>query len=230
MKNIKNQRTRNWTMVVYPESVVLDWKERLQKLYAPLLISPLHDKDKNPDGTPKKAHYHVLIMFEGVKSYNQILEITEDIKATIPQICHSAKGLARYMAHMDNPDKAQYKTDDIVSLNGADLSELLKPSSQDRYTMIGEMLDFINDNQIMEFEDILIYARRKKFDTWFPLLCDNSAYIIGQAINSRRNRFEKKGKTLVGDQLINHSTGEIEDVTYLQKNKEEPKDLKEEKE
>lgn len=225
MKNTKNQRTRNWTMVVYPESVVPDWKERLQKLYVPLLISPLHDKDKNPDDTPKKPHYHVLLMFEGVKSYNQILEITKDIKATVPQICHSAKGLARYMAHMDNPNKAQYNIADIESLNGADLSELLKPSSQDRYSMIKEMIEFINDNQIMEFEDILVYSMNEKFDTWFPLLCDNSAYIIGQAINSRRNRYKEKGETLVGNQIINHTTGEVENVSFLQKGKEEPEDL-----
>ncbi|MDN6390255.1 MAG: replication protein [Lactococcus lactis] len=224
MKKTENQRTRNWTFVVYPESVVPNWKEELQKLYVPLLISPLHDKDVNPDGTPKKAHYHVLLMFEGVKSYDQILKFTKDIKATIPQICHSAKGLARYMAHLDNPNKAQYKIKDIISLNGADLTELLKPSSQDRYTMIKEMLQFISNNQIMEFEDILVYAMNEKFDTWFPLLCDNSAYIIGQAINSRRNRYKEKGETLVGNQIVNHTTGELKDVSFLQKNKEEPKD------
>ena len=112
------------------------------------MISPVHDKDINPDenNTLKKPHYHVLLMFDSVKTYKQVTEITEEVKATIPQIVHSPKGLARYMTHMDNPEKAQYKTEDIVALNGADLSELLKPSSQDRYSMIREMLQFINDN------------------------------------------------------------------------------------
>lgn len=224
MEKTNSQRTRNWTFVIYPESAVKDWKEKIQKLYAQTLISPLHNKDINPDGELKKAHYHILLMFDSVKSYNQILEITESLNATIPQICHSAKGLARYMAHMDNPDKAQYEIKDIISLNGADLTELLKPSSQDRYTMIKEMLQFISNNQIMEFEDILVYAMNEKFDTWFPLLCDNSAYIIGQAINSRRNRFKEKGEALVGDQIVNYATGEVEDVSFLQKNQEEPED------
>lgn len=221
MKKDKNQRSRNWSFIIYPESVVENWKEILEKLYLPTVISPLHDKDINPDGSSKKPHYHILLMFRGVKSYNQILEITEQLNATIPQLVHSAKGLVRYMAHLDNPDKAQYEISDIESLGGIDLSELLKPSSQDRYSMIREMLQFINDNQIVEFEDILYYAMNQKFDTWFPLLCDNSAYVIDSAIKSKRNRFEKKGKMLIGDKIVDHLTGEVEDVPFLQKGKEE---------
>ena len=70
MKTSKNQRTRNWTFVVYPESVVPDWKEKLEKLYTQALISPLHNKDKNPDGTDKKPHYHVLLIFKNVEDKN----------------------------------------------------------------------------------------------------------------------------------------------------------------
>ncbi len=226
MKKSNNQRTRNWSFLVYPESAVSDWKERIQKLFVKTLISPVHDKDINPDenNTLKKPHYHVLLMFDSVKTYKQVTEITEELKATIPQIAHSPKGLARYMTHMDNPEKAQYKVEDIVALNGADLSELLKPSSQDRYSMIREMLQFIDNNQIMEFEDILIYAMNYKFDTWFPLLCDNSAYVIGQAIKSKRNRYKEKGEILSGNQIINKNTGEVEDVSFLKKGKEEPKE------
>lgn len=226
MKKSNNQRTRNWSFLVYPESAVSDWKERIQKLFVKTLISPVHDKDINPDenNTLKKPHYHVLLMFDSVKTYKQVTEITEELKATIPQIAHSPKGLARYMTHMDNPEKAQYKVEDIVALNGADLSELLKPSSQDRYSMIREMLQFINDNQIMEFEDILIYAMNNKFDTWFPLLCDSSAYVIGQAIKSKRNRYKEKGEILSGNQIINKNTGEVEYVSFLKKGTEEPKE------
>lgn len=211
----KNTRTRNWTFLIYPESTVPNWRERLEKLYVSALISPLHDKDLNEDKTPKKAHYHILLMFDNVKSYEQILKITKSFNATIPQICQSPKGLARYMTHMDNKEKYQYKKADIVVLNGADLTELLKPSSQDRYTMISEMLQFISDNSITEFEDILTYARLKKYETWFPLLCDNSAYIIGLAINSKRNRYEKKGQVLIDDRLIDIQSGEFEKITYL---------------
>ena len=40
-------------------------------LHIPVLISPLHDKDVTPDGEIKKAHYHVIIMYGGVKTAAQ---------------------------------------------------------------------------------------------------------------------------------------------------------------
>src|SRR5699024_11612929 len=104
-------------------------------------------------------------MFDSVKTYKQVAQITESLNATIPQISHSAKGLARYMTHMDNPEKAQYKAEDIIALNGADLSELLKPSSQDRYSMIREMLQFIDNNQIRSEE------HTSELQSRFDLVC-----------------------------------------------------------
>lgn len=209
-------RTRNWTFVCYPESLPCDWLEIVDSWHIPYVISPVHDKDLNPDGTIKKPHHHVLLMFQGIKSYDQVVQLIKPLNATIPLICQSTKGLVRYMAHMDNPEKHQYKTEDIIAGAGADLAELLKPSSADRYTMIKEMIQFIQDFQIMEFEEIVVYAMENKADTWFPLLCDNSAYIISSVIASKRNRFRDTGFILEGKALINEETGEvIQDKSYL---------------
>src|SRR5690625_5484226 len=75
----------------------------------------------NTDDTHKKAHYHVLFMFDGVKSYNQVKSIADSVNAPIPQIVGSAKGLTRYMLHLDNPDKAQYDSSDLQAFNGTDI-------------------------------------------------------------------------------------------------------------
>lgn len=70
-----NQRTRNFATVLYPESAPNDWKVLLQEQRIPALISPLHDKDINLDGTLKKEHYHVMILFEGVHTKEQAGEV-----------------------------------------------------------------------------------------------------------------------------------------------------------
>ncbi|WP_245335898.1 Rep family protein, partial [Staphylococcus sp. GDY8P117P] len=72
-----NVRTRNWTFVIYPESVSEGWRDILDDEHIQWVESPLHDKDTNPNGEIKKAHKHILVMYDGVKSYNQILELTE---------------------------------------------------------------------------------------------------------------------------------------------------------
>lgn len=43
-------------------------------------------------------------MFPSVKSYEQILEITNKLNTPPPQKAMSAKGVVRYMIHMDNPE------------------------------------------------------------------------------------------------------------------------------
>uniref|UniRef100_UPI001FD9DA67 Rep family protein n=1 Tax=Staphylococcus sp. GDX8P107P-1 TaxID=2804109 RepID=UPI001FD9DA67 len=53
-------RTRNWTFVIYPESVVSNWRDVLDDEHIQWVESPVHDKDTNPEGEIKKAHIHIL--------------------------------------------------------------------------------------------------------------------------------------------------------------------------
>lgn len=187
----KDDRVRNWTFIVYPESAPENWRDQIDEYHVPWIESPLHDKDVNPDGEVKKSHWHVLIMFEGKKSLAQIEEITEKINASKPQKCANVKGLVRYMAHVDNPEKYQYDKTSIIGHAGVDVASYFEASKIERYQQIAQMMDYIDDNDITEMEDMLRYARKERFSDWFQLLCDNSAYIVGQYIKSKRHRNKK---------------------------------------
>ena len=186
----KESRTRNWMIVVYPDSAPSNWRDVLDELHIEWVESPLHEYDSNATGEVKKPHWHVLLMFGGVKSYEQVMEVIQPLRCPIPQRCHNAKAMVRYMAHLDNPDKHQYSVSDIVAHGGVDISELLRPSSSERYALIREMVAFVKDKGITEFQDLMDYASMERFDDWFPLLCDNSAYVVGQYIKSQRHRQE----------------------------------------
>lgn len=181
-------RTRNWTFLVYPESAPANWRDILDEEHVQWIESPLHDKDTNADGEIKKAHYHILIMFESVKTYEQVLEITERMNATIPQKCNGTKGLVRYMVHLDNPEKFQYLKSEIIGHGGADVMELLKPTTSDRYGLIKEMIEYVKENEVDEIQDLIDYSIQERSDDWFPLLCDNSAYVVSLYIKSVRHR------------------------------------------
>lgn len=184
----KDERVRNWTFIVYPESVSTVWRDVLDEQHIQWIESPLHDRDINVDGTLKKPHLHVLLLFAGKKSYEQIVEITESINATIPQKCGNVKGLVRYFTHCDNPEKFQYSQSDVVAHGGADVSQYFKRTSTERYTAIREMIEFVKTENITEFQDLMDYASYERFEDWFPLLCDNSAYVVSQYIKSCRHR------------------------------------------
>lgn len=189
-KSRGSDRTRNWVIVIYDDSAPPNWRDILDEFHIEWIESPLHEFDTNANGECKKPHRHILLMFGGVKSYEQVLDLIAPLHCPIPQRCHNAKAMVRYMAHLDNPEKHQYSVTDIVAHGGVDIAELLRPSSSERYDLIDEMIAYVKDNDVTEFQDLMDYARKERKDTWFPLLCDNSAYVVTLYIKSQRHRKE----------------------------------------
>lgn len=175
-------RTRNFATVVYPESAQLDWIKILDAAHVETLISPLHDKDMNPDNTQKKPHYHVLVMFSSVKTKEQAVEFFNEIGGIGLENIASTRGYARYLCHLDNPEKYQYNPSDVIALGGADyLSLVLLPT--DKYAIVGEMVDWCESVGCMSYRELFLYARINRQD-WFRALCDNCTMVMKEYLKS----------------------------------------------
>ena len=70
----RDTRVRNFATVVYPESAPKDWQDILSRHCVPAFISPLHDKDTNPTGEPKKPHYHCIVYYENATTLKNVKE------------------------------------------------------------------------------------------------------------------------------------------------------------
>ena len=92
---VVSARYRNWSGIVYPDSAPDDWLEHFQSLCVKGFVSPLHDADMNPNGEEKKPHYHVLLIFDGKKSFEQVSAIFDYCNSPHPQFVQSAEGLSR---------------------------------------------------------------------------------------------------------------------------------------
>lgn len=186
MSDIKSRgagRTRNYATVVYPESAPENWLVVLSEQCIPCFISPLHDKDLNPTGESKKPHYHVLIMFDSVKTKEQAQSIFSLIGGVGCETVQSIRGYARYLCHLDNPEKAQYSPDDVLMYGGADYLATIGLAT-DKYKAIGEMIDFCCVNQVYSYSDLLEWCRSNRFD-WFRVLCDNGTFVIKEYLKSK---------------------------------------------
>lgn len=187
-----HDRTRIWAAVVYPESAPENWRDILDDYHIEWAESPLHEFDVNPTGELKKAHWHIVLAFDGPKSYEQVVEILAPLNGPIPQRCHSLKGAVRYFAHLDNPEKYQYSVADIVAHGGFDLTAALAPSSSERYAIVREMIQYVKAEGVTEYQDLMDYAIAEHSDTCFPLLCDSCTVVMQQYIKSQRHRQEGK--------------------------------------
>lgn len=198
-------RSRSWTCEVYPiegnPPAPSNWRDLINEERIQWVESPLHDKDVNPDNTPKRPHIHILLIFDSVKNFGQVEELTKKLNGPIPQICHSTKGLVRYFVHMDNPEKYQYNKVDIIAHNGAEIKKYLAGEDQ-RYDTIREMMEYVNKHNIIEYSDLLNYAAANEIE-WFRSLCDNSSYVMSLYVKSYRHKADIKALT------IDPETGEI---------------------
>ncbi|MCH5260351.1 MAG: replication protein [Lachnospiraceae bacterium] len=179
-------RTRNWGTIVYPESAPEDWIDMLKSFNVPFFLSPLHDQDLLEDGSGnlKKPHYHVLLMFDGVKTADQAAEIFQVINGVGVEKISSLRGNARYLCHLDDPDKAQYDPNDVFAYGpGADYVTVIALPT-DKYDSISEMIDWCDREKVISYAQLLRYAREHN-EIWFRVLCDSGTLVMKEFIKSR---------------------------------------------
>lgn len=201
LKNQGKERTRVFATIVYPDSAPTDWRDKLDNFHVEALISPLHDKDVNPDGTQKKPHYHVLIIFAGVKTKAQADVIRTAIGGVGWENVASVRGYARYLCHMDNPEKAQYDPENVVEVGGADYQDAIRRAA-DGVKLIREMTDFIRENDVRFYADFFEWCADNRPD-WYESLVTRNTYPVYTYIKSR----QKKADILAREAMYAHDAG-----------------------
>lgn len=210
------QRSRNWTLIFYPEDLPEDWKEQLDGLRVKWVESPVHDQDTNSDGTPKKIHVHTLFMFENVKNKEQVKKIFEDLFGTsesgsivgvaTPQQVNDRSGIVRYMAHLDNPEKVQYNVDDIIGHNGADVMEIIRFSMTETLNKMIAIEEYIESNGITEFAELSKSVRYDHPD-WYQIITTKNTLYFSNLLRS--HRYIAQHKQAVKTVYIDSNTGEV---------------------
>lgn len=199
------QRTRNWTVIFYPEDLPENWTSIVDDLHFKWIESPLHDKDINADGQPKKPHCHTLFMFDVVKTEEQITALLKEVfgesetgsivGVATPMKVSDRCAIVRYMAHLDNPDKAQYDVAEIVGHNGADPAEILRYSATETREMIVAMEEYIEQNGITELADFS-QAIRYDHPEWHTIVATKMTVYFNAFIRSRRHKQEQPIKVV----------------------------------
>lgn len=179
----KDGRYRNWTIIAYPESAPADWREKLNGLQ--WVESPLHDHDINPDGTPKKPHWHIMIQNQGKISYQQAKVIADLIFGASPEYVKNVVGMVRYFAHLDNPEKYQYDPSGIIG-HGIDVSQYLQTEA-DIERMVCDIEDYIDDNRITEYAELCRACRRMEEHPDWHKCVDTHTVHFKAYINSCRH-------------------------------------------
>lgn len=196
-----NVKKRNWAFVLYPESAPVNWIEILQQTGLQCVISPLHNKDLDPTGEPKKPHYHIILCYSGPTSFNVVKALCDSLNQPIPQALEQVRGYYRYLTHKDNPEKYQYSDEDIQPLNGFNISDFVELSKSEILEIKKKLQELIRTECIIEYSDFMDYLLDNGMSLEYEV-GSNNTYFFEKYIASKRNKFK--------NMRVNEDTGELE--------------------
>lgn len=156
---------------IYLDSAPHDWLFRLENLKVPCYVSPFHDKDIKEDGTPKKPHYHIVIVFAGGKSESFCQGIIDEVGGAngYGEVVRSIEGSIRYLAHVGYPDKYLYNVDEILTFGGAPLKKYFDDSDIEDVSTVTSVINYIKNKRHILFCDFLDYCIKDK-PSWLRAL------------------------------------------------------------
>ena len=188
----KSVKKRNWSFVLYPESAPVDWREQIQKAGIMAAISPLHDKDTNPTGEPKKAHHHIILVYGSPTTFSNVNNFCKRLNQPIPLALEQVIGMYRYLTHMDNPEKYQYNAAEIQRINGFDIRDFKEMTKSEVTKYKREIVQFIQDNELMEYADLMESIMSGAGpEEWFDVASNNTMF-FSSYLKSRRFRHDRK--------------------------------------
>lgn len=184
-------KKRHWAFILYPESAPKNWLELLQQTGLLVAISPLHDKDLDPNNEVKKAHYHIILSYSGPTTYNVVKRLTDSLNQPIPIALEQVRGYYRYFTHKDNPDKFQYDEKDILHLNGFSMRDFIELSKSEVIALKRDLQLIIKTNMILEYADLLDFLLDNDFTSHWEV-ASNNTFLFNTYITSFRNKLKKE--------------------------------------
>lgn len=202
-------KKRNWCFVLYPSSAPEDWQDILQQTGLEIAISPLHDKDKDPTGQLKKAHYHIIILFQGPTTGGIVWDLVVGrLGQPMPIPLEGVRGMFRYFVHRDNPDKYQYDEKDIQTINGFDINNYADLTTADKAKIKIELIKLIQEAVITEYSVFIDKLLEMDKDDYLYIGTTNTIFFNTYISSLRHKLKDEMNKNYY---LVNRKTGEIVD-------------------
>lgn len=161
-------KARYFTFLLYPESVPEDWQEKLVQIGQPIAISPLHDKDKKPDGTLKKPHWHIIYIASNPVTTDSVRKriqrnLGNQSVALVQIIATTVENTYLYFTHETqdaiNKHKALYNAKDIKLLNNFDIDRYIVLDVEDKDDILNDICDLIDEQGLANIRELRRFVK-----------------------------------------------------------------------
>lgn len=211
-------RQRAWWFILYPESMNPDTFKILSDKGIQAAVSPLHNADYWPDGTKKKAHFHVIVYVPGKAKRSNLEALVRLLGGVMLEPIANIVGACRYLAHLDiQPDKVEadrgkvrYSVEDIVTFNGFDVMAYIKATATQISRALKELYIIIEERNITAYWTFIQYIYNERPEYEFVMANPHVCRQVEDAIKSRYAINHKNDLTVQQAQTIEHQREHID--------------------
>lgn len=175
-------KARNFSFILYPESIPEDWEIQLEKLGIPMAVSPLHDQDvtdrkfeemsteeqaiiKSGGTVYKKPHYHVLyiarnpVTVESVRK--KIKRVLGNKSLSHIEIVDSVENVFLYLTHESSDaikkNKHKYDRKNIVFINDFDIDRYVTLDESQKRELKNLLLKLVQEKHLVNVIDLMAF-------------------------------------------------------------------------
>ena len=129
-----------------------------------------HDRDKNLETDEIiENHTHFLIEYQTPRKILTVANLLE-VEPNFIEICKSKKASLRYLIHLDDREKYQYRHEEVIHNNTVDFADLIKGQNLSdkeiaEYLMNSrgmELLGVVSSNKLRTIQSFIDHERRNK--------------------------------------------------------------------
>lgn len=201
VEKIQEGKSRNWTAVLYPDSMIKDWQDKIYRLLQVPFEYIIHDKDEveleEDKTTPRKTHVHIIIHYGAPTTYRNIYNMLVICLSAVGKRCcnkiepvRNLIFLHRYLTHSTQDAIAQgkfrYQESEIVNGNNWDLGAFVELEDSDRLSLYRCVRNYLFEHHIRTVLDLEFSIEHGAFDKLLP---DLTRDMIIQYISNNRNKF-----------------------------------------
>ena len=195
-KTDKDVRSCVWSTISYLDSSsIIDISQALNSHFIPAVISPLHCKDVNDDGSPKKPHYHILLLFKNQKSRSQIREFFVDGLGCVgAEKIFSKQGAFEYLWHANelSPNKPLYDKSQLRFFNCCEYD------FYDSEELLLHILNNIYETHKKSLSSVLWEYENNINRKYYLKVIKSNAYLINTALReNRQSDFDMRSSKFV---------------------------------
>ena len=175
----KDTKSRYWTIILYPENLIEDWKDKLYEIGLPMCYC-LHNKTKVGD-EDRKEHIHLIVAYPNSTTYNHIMNMFKVLNKSdkekafnTVQVVYSMENTYNYLIH-DTDDcrkkgKEPYDKKDRKCINNFDIGVYVQKSIQEEKAQRKEIFNIIKLNRFTNYFDLAMYIEENYDDDYLDVL------------------------------------------------------------